>query len=29
MFVNKYKNTVFDLPDADNNTFSDDKNKNG
>ncbi len=21
MFVNKYNNTVFDLPDADNNTF--------
>ncbi len=21
MFVNKYKDTVFDLPDADNNTF--------
>ncbi len=21
MFVNKYKDTMFDLPDADNNTF--------
>ncbi len=27
MFVNKYKDTVFDLPDADNNTFYVGKNE--
>ncbi len=27
MFVNKYKDTMFDLPDADNNTSYDGKNE--
>ncbi len=27
MFVYKYKDAVFDLPDSDNNTFCVDKNK--
>ncbi len=29
MFVNKYKDTVFDLLDADNDTFQIDKNEMG
>ncbi len=27
MFVNKYKDTVFDLPDADNNTLNEGENE--